>query len=101
MDERERYAPYQSEDPSPTIPTDRQEEEQGKIVEDYSRDRAAWANKKSIGPALETNQSHPIEYGVSKLVLEGHCERNENLRYCEVLQLGAAEVTDVQPEHRV
>ena len=28
--ERERYIPYQSEDPSPTIPTYRQKEEKGK-----------------------------------------------------------------------
>ena len=41
MAEREWYTPYQSEDPSPTIPTNRQEEEKGKKVEDYSRDRAA------------------------------------------------------------
>ena len=38
--EREWYA-YQSEDPSPTIPTYRQKEEKGKRVEDYPRDRAA------------------------------------------------------------
>ena len=38
--EREWYAPYQSEDLSPTIPTYRQKEEKGK-VEDYSRGRAA------------------------------------------------------------
>ena len=39
--EREWCTPYQSEDPSPTIPTYRQKEEKGKRVEDYSRDRAA------------------------------------------------------------
>ena len=36
----------------------------GKIVEDYSRDR--------IGPALETCQSHTIEYRVSMIVPQGH-----------------------------
>ena len=36
---REWYTPYQSEDPSPTIPTYRPKEEKGK--ESYSRDRAA------------------------------------------------------------
>ena len=35
--DKEWYTPYQSEDPSPTIPTKRK----GKRVEDYSRDRAA------------------------------------------------------------
>ena len=39
--ERERCTLYQSEDPSPTIPTYRQKEEKGKRVEDHSRDRAA------------------------------------------------------------
>ena len=36
------------------------------------------AIKKSIGPALETSQSHTIEYGVSKIVLEGHWEKNKS-----------------------
>ena len=31
---RERLTPYQSEDPSPTLPTNRGKEEKGKIVED-------------------------------------------------------------------
>ena len=39
--ERDWYTPYQWEDPSPTIPTNRLKEEKGKKVEDYSRDRAA------------------------------------------------------------
>ena len=32
--ERGRLTPYQSEDPSPTLPTYRRKEEKGKIVED-------------------------------------------------------------------
>ena len=35
------YTPYQYEDPSPAIPTYRKTKRKGKIVEDYSRDRAA------------------------------------------------------------
>ena len=31
---RERLTPYQSEDPSPTLPTYKGKEEEGKIVED-------------------------------------------------------------------
>ena len=31
-----------------------------------------------IGPALETRQSHNIEYGVSKIVPEGHREGNKS-----------------------
>ena len=42
MAEREWYTPYQSEDPSPTIPTYRQKEEEGKKSRRlYSRDKAA------------------------------------------------------------
>ena len=36
--QRGRLTPYQSEDPSPTLPTDRGKEEKGKIVEDKKGD---------------------------------------------------------------
>ena len=36
------------------------------------RDRAAWVNKTIIGPALETRQSHTIEYRISKIESQGH-----------------------------
>ena len=42
----------------------------GKIVEDYSRDIAAKANKKTFGPVLETRMSHTIEF--SKIFPKGH-----------------------------
>ena len=58
-------------------PIDRKKRK-GKIVEDYSKDRAA----------IETHQSHTIEYGISKIVPEGHCEGTKVLRYCEVLLRG-------------
>ena len=45
---------------------------------------------KSIGPALETRQSHTIEYGVSKIV--------PVVRFCSE---EAHKYTDVQPVHRV
>ena len=74
--EREWYTPYQSEDPSPTIPTFRQEEEKMK------NSRRLWVEQlrpiKKHWPALETRQSHTIEYGVTKIVPEGHCEENTN-----------------------
>ena len=59
--------PISPETPAPQYqPIDRKKRK-GKIAEDYSR-----ANKKSIGSARETRQSHTIEYGVSKIVPEGH-----------------------------
>ena len=60
--------PYQSEDPSPTLPTYRAKEEKVKIVEDKKGESNS--AKKGIGPALETRQSHTIEYGVNQIVPE-------------------------------
>ena len=50
----------------------------GKRVEDYSRDRATQANKKSTGPTLGTRQSHTIVYWVRKIVPEIHREGNKS-----------------------
>ena len=63
---RGRLTPYQSEDPSPTLPTYTGKEEKGKIVEDKKR-REQLGQQKDIGPALETRQSHTIEYGVERM----------------------------------
>ena len=61
--------PYQSEDPSPTLPTYRGKEEKGKIVED-KKGESNIGQQKGIGPALETRQSHTIECGISQIM---HC----------------------------
>ena len=45
---------YQSEDPSPTLPTYTGKEEKGKIVEDKKGETC-------IGPALETGQSNTMK----------------------------------------
>ena len=71
------YTPYQSEDPSPTIPTYRQKEEKGKnsmTIAGIEQLRPI----KNIGPRLETRQSHTIKYGVSKIVPEGQREENKS-----------------------
>ena len=70
MKGREReIEPYQSEDPSPTLLTYRLKAENEKIVEDKKR-REQLGQHKGIGPALETRQSHTIEYGVNQIVPE-------------------------------
>ena len=51
-------------------PIDRKKRK-GKMVED-KRGRAAYANKKSIGSALETRQSDTVKYRISKIVQQGH-----------------------------
>ena len=63
-----RSTPCQSEDPSPTLPTYRGKEEKGRIVEDKKGEQLG--QQKGIGPALETRQSHTIEYGVNQIVPE-------------------------------
>ena len=64
--EREWYTPYQSEDPSPTIPTYRQKEEKGKKVEDNSRDRAAKANKEALALLLKPASPTPANTGLAR-----------------------------------
>ena len=54
----------------------------GKIAEEYSRDRTALVNKKSIDPALETRQSCTIEYRVSKIVPRDTERGIKVLLYC-------------------
>ena len=61
---RGRLTPYQSENPSPTLPTYRGKEEKRKIVED-KKGESNQANKKALNLLLET-----IEYGVSQIVPE-------------------------------
>ena len=70
MQGRERgNSPYQSEDPSPTLTTHSRKEEKGKIVEDRKM-RDQLGQQKGIGPAIETRQSHTIEYRVNQIVPE-------------------------------
>ena len=75
---REWYTPYQSEDPSPTIPTYRQKEEKGKKSRRLQQGQSSLGQQRSIGHALETRQSHTIEYGVCKIVPEGLQEGNKS-----------------------
>ena len=65
---RGRLTPYQSEDPSPTLPTYRGKEEKAKIVEDKKRQQLC--QQKGIGPALDTRQSNTIKYGVNEIIPE-------------------------------
>ena len=61
--------PYQSKDPSPTLPAYRGNEEKGKIVVD-KKGESNYRPIKGIGPALESRQSHTIKYGVNQIVPE-------------------------------
>ena len=64
--------------------------------------REQLGQKKGIGPALETRQSHTIKYGVNQVIPERETERGIRvLRYCEVLQREAQKYTDVRSKHRV
>ena len=57
---REQFTPYQSKDSSPTIPTYRKKEVKRKTKDKERVSRLC--QTKSIIPALETRQSHTIEY---------------------------------------
>ena len=80
---RRRLTPYQSEDPSPTLPTYRGKEGKRKIVED-KKGESNYANKNSLDLLLKPT----IEYGVNQIVPERYWEGIKVLRYCEVLQWG-------------
>ena len=85
--DREWYMPDQSEDPSPTIPTYRQKEEKGKKSKRLIVGIEKLRPTKKHCSAPETRQSHTNEYGVSKIVPEGHREGNKS---SAVLQGSAA-----------
>ena len=70
-------------------PIDRKKRK-GKKVEDYIVGIEQLRPITYCGPALETRQSHTIEYGVSKIVPEGHREGIKVLLHCKVLQRGGA-----------
>ena len=70
-------------------PIDRKKRK-GKIVEDYSTDRAASANKKALALLLKPASPTPSNTGLARS-LKRDTERGiKVLRYCDVLQRGAA-----------
>ena len=71
----------------------------GQIVEDYSKDRAAQANKKALALLLKPSSPTPPKTGlVCKIVPEGHRKGNKSPA---VLQGSAARWCISVPEHRV
>ena len=69
--------PYQSKDPSPTIPTHRMIEAKGKTVKGNKGSEQLGQNK-GIGPALEICQSYTIKHRVSMIIQEIHREGNKS-----------------------
>ena len=81
--------PYQSDDPSPTLPTYRGKEEKRKIVED-KKVKSNYANKKALDLVLKPANPTPSNTG-SIRAFQRDTERGiKVLRYCEVLQRGGA-----------
>ena len=94
--------PYQSEDPSPAIPTYRNKEEKGKTVED-KMEATSISQYKCIDHALNALHSHTIKYRMSKIVLQRYSEGNESpacgsARFCSEQ---THKYTDVRSKHRV
>ena len=81
--------PYQSEDPSPTLPTYRGKEEKGKIVEDKKGERNE-ANKKALDLLLKPANRTPSNTGSNRLFQRDTERGIKVMRYCEVLLRGGA-----------
>ena len=96
---RERLTPYQSEDPSSTMPTHRMKEEKKKS-EGNKKWRAA-RQIKGIDPALEIRMFNTIENGVTKIVPQRYWHRKKSCdteRFCSE---EAHNCADVRPKHRM
>ena len=92
--ERGRLTPYQSEDPSPKLPTYRGKEEKGKIVEDKKWEQL---NKKALDLLVKPANPTPSNTGSTKSFQRDTERGIKVLRYCEVLQRGG----DERSKHRV
>ena len=62
----------------------------GKRAEDYSRDRAAWANKKTFILLLKPASRTPSKTGLARSFQRDTERRIKVMLYCEVLQRGGA-----------
>ena len=85
---RGRLTPYQSEDPSPTLPTYRRKEEKGKIVKD-KKERATRVSK-ALDLLLKPDNPTPLNMGSTRSFQRDTEMGIKVLWYCEVLQRGGA-----------
>ena len=81
--------PYQSEDPSPTLPTNRGKEEKLKIVED-KKVESNLANKKALDLVLKPANPTPSNTESTRAFQRDTEIGIKVLQYCEVLQRGGA-----------
>ena len=80
------WEPHQSDDPSPTIPTNRMKEEKRKTGD--RKGASSETNKKVLALALETHQSYTIEYRSARSFQSDTDRKIKIIWYCEVLQHG-------------
>ena len=73
----------------------------GKIVEDYIRDRAADANKKSLTLLVIIASSTPSNKGSARSFQRDTDRGIKVMRCCRFCSEVALKYTDVQPGHRV
>ena len=91
---RGRLTPYQSEDPSPTLPTYRGKGEKGEIVEDKKGERE---ERRTL--LLKSACSTPSTTGSLRSFHRDTGRRIKVLRYCRVLKRRRAyRCTDVRPK---
>ena len=85
---RERLTPYQSEDPTPTIPTHRMKEEKGKTGGDKNGESSK-ANE-TFALLLKPASPTPSNTGLLRSLHRDTEKGIKVLLYCEVLQQGGA-----------
>ena len=88
---RGRLTPYQSEHPSPTLPTIRGKEEKGKIVEEKKGERN-YAKKKAFDLLLKPANPTPSNTGSTRSFQRDTERGIKVMRYCEVLQRAGVKV---------
>ena len=91
--------PYQSEDPSPTLPTYRGKEEKGKIVEDKKR-REQLGQQKALDLLLKPANPTPSNTGSTRS-FQRETERGKSCGAARFCSGEAHKYTDVRSKHRV
>ena len=81
---RGRLTPNHSEDPSPTLPTYREKEDKGKIVEE-KKGESNYANKKALDLLLKPANPTPSNTGSTRSFQRDTERGIKVLWYCEVL----------------
>ena len=82
--------PISPKTPAPQYQRIDRKKRKGKRVEDYSRDRAAWANKEALALLLKHASPTTSNTGLARMFQRDTEKGIKVLLYCKVLQRGVA-----------